>query len=102
MDVVMDAVERFDTAVSRRQLVASLSRLRYSGSVLVNLTSTTDEWPESEFNEQVTAFLTEFGRILESVSDTTTTMAAELAELRSQRKAVRDFLGLPNHLEGGS
>ena len=84
---------------AREGLVLTLNSLRYSGSVSpisgIDLNDT-----EAEFLTEITYWLTAFGDVLTGVSATTTDMARQLAELRSQRKAVRDFLGLPNHIEG--
>ena len=75
----------------RISLVAALKELRYSAQVGGALATDGDE---SAFLHEVVGWIRSYGRVLADVSETTTNMAAELQELRSQRKAVRDFLGL--------
>lgn len=77
---------------ARMGVVEALSKLRYSGSVA--LPPNTEARSETEFLDQTSQWLTAFGKVLAAASDTTTEMARELTDLRSQRKAIRDFLGL--------
>lgn len=82
----------------RKALLLTLSRLRYSGSVaspLATVSRDAETEHEEEFLMGVGLWLDEFNKVLAQIADTTTSMAQELTELRAQRKAVRDFLGLP-------
>jgi hypothetical protein len=82
----------------RRELIINLGRLRYSGALMVRqgaLQRAAEEFTEAEFLMEVNLWLQSFCDILVAASDTTTDMAKELHDLRSQRKAIRDFLGLP-------
>jgi hypothetical protein len=75
-------------------VIKALNRLRYGGSVYTRMPEVITDDTEAQFLDEVIAWLESFSDVLATVSDTTTDMAAELSELRGQRKAVRDFLGL--------
>lgn len=90
-----ESIPNFDL-IARRDLVAALNALRYGASVSRLVPRVIEEDTEAQFLADITDWIVEFNRVLATVSDTTTNMAAELTELRSQRKAVRDFLGLTN------
>jgi hypothetical protein len=88
-----------DSIVAARHLVAhAMNKLRYSGSVLCYVPDPADGSTDLDFLEKTAQWLDEFNQVLVTISDTTTDMARELHDLRSQRKAVRDFLGLPTTL----
>lgn len=76
----------------RREVAQAMNQLRYGASVSRRV----PDWDQSTdgFLRDVATWLISFNDVLASVSSTTTDMAAELQTLRSQRKAVRDFLGL--------
>lgn len=75
-------------------LVNQLRALRYSGQNTAPLPHVLDEDSEEQFLEELIEWVGGFMLVLTSVSETTTDMAKELTDLRTQRKAVRDFLGL--------
>ncbi|MBV9923185.1 MAG: hypothetical protein JOY78_20360 [Pseudonocardia sp.] len=52
------------------------------------------EIDDEEFLHRVADYLEALGARLKIVSETNTEMAHELVELRDQRKAIRDFLGI--------
>lgn len=89
-----ELTEKDDIYVHRNEVCLYLRQLRYSNSVPEPMPSSDPDRRECDFLEDVRLWLHAFDKVLSAVSDTTTTMAAELAELRNQRKAVRDFLGL--------
>lgn len=76
----------------QRDIAVALSAMRYGASVSLK----TPDWDTNtvDFLRDVADWLQAFNRVLANISDTTTDMAQELTTLRSQRKAVRDFLGL--------
>ena len=76
---------------ARGCVVEAMGNLRYSGSM--RRLPCSREIPETQFLDSITEWLDAYAAVLTGVSDTTTSMAQELTELRSQRKAVRDFLG---------
>lgn len=79
----------------RRSLIHQIFQMRYGGSIAVPFAEDTVlNASEATFLYHVTQWLASFNTMLDNVSATTTDMAAELTELRTQRKAVRDFLGL--------
>lgn len=86
---ITEAVE-----VARNKLVNALGQLRYSGQLAPTKDLLVFNGTEVEFLGQVTRWIGTFGTVLQSASEGITSMAAELQELRSQKKAVRDFLGL--------
>jgi hypothetical protein len=77
----------------RSELRAALMGLRYSSSV-PSPPAPHQEQTEADYLHEVTSWLRAFGQVLAMVSDTNTELAHELAELRSQRTAIRKFLGL--------
>lgn len=77
---------------ARILLRTALREMRYGGSIPSLDIDTAQS--EEEFLGAVTQWVISLNKLLSDVSDTTTKMAKELTELRSQRKAVRDFLGL--------
>ena len=90
-----------DTFEARVRLERAINKLRYAGSIFTACPTAAHDDTEIEFLDDVTQFIDKFNQVLATISDTTTSMAAELQDLRSQRKAVRDFLGL-NTTEKGS
>ncbi len=89
-----ELTESDDIYVHRDEVANILRQLRYSGSVTEPFPNPDPDRRECDFLEDVRLWLSDFSRILAAASDTTTEMAAELNDLRTQRKAVRDFLGL--------
>lgn len=83
-----------DILDSRIRLLGAINSLRYNGTGIPTPRSLLDAG-EVEFLDALTAWLGDYQQMLVLISDTTTNMAQELHDLRSQRKAVRDFLGLP-------
>jgi hypothetical protein len=86
-----DDVESLDARIN---VVLAINSLRYAGTIFTAVPHADPDSTEVEFLDQVTRFIGEFNKVLAQISETTTNMAAELQTLRSQRKAVRDFLGL--------
>lgn len=74
----------------------ALRSLRYSGNVLATLPYPHWDLSEQDYIDDLCQWLQEYSKVLVAASETSTEMARELAELRGQRKAVRDFLGLPS------
>jgi len=84
-----------DAFEARIRLVRAINKLRYAGSIFTACPTAAHDDTEIEFLDDVTQFIDKFNQVLATISDTTTNMAEELQDLRLQRKAVRDFLGLP-------
>lgn len=80
---------------ARLAVQRAMSALRYGGGInMRNSEDFTTNATETDFLTAITEWLEALNRKLSIISDTTTDMAAELQDLRSQRKAIRDFLGL--------
>lgn len=97
-----DPDKKFTTVDARKAIIVQLNKMRYSGSLMSygpRLEQAIDS--EIDFNDALTDWLISFNEVLIGVADTTTNMAAELQDLRSQKKAIRDFLGLPTDLHLG-
>lgn len=81
-------------ALTRAAVVRLIRDLRYSASVATPLPVDTGQ-SEAEYLHGLRHWLGEYSGRLEVAVDTTTEMARELNELRTQRTAIRAFLGLP-------
>ena len=81
--------------LARQEVVTAIDRLRYSAAAPIrNSERFIEHASEFEFLYELHRWLTAFGDILVTVSDTTTDMTHELTVLRAQRTAIRKFLGL--------
>jgi hypothetical protein len=79
---------------ARIRVNIALFNMPYGGSVSAVRPVIDPEQDIVDFLNEVGSWLEALRVTLESVTDTTTDMAQELTELRSQRKAARDFLGI--------
>jgi hypothetical protein len=80
---------------ARARLYDALRALRFTGAMgrLVVSVSELDAEGEVEWIDIVTAWITEFGTVLDDVAETAHEMDAELQRLRHERAAIRRFLG---------
>lgn len=80
---------------ARVALIENLQSLRYAGSVplLMAVAELVLNQSETEFLDWISEWLIGFGKVLDTVGETHTEMARELVDLRTQRKAIRDFFG---------
>lgn len=86
-----------DVCTARACLIENLQELRYSGSTHPRIAAAAElDQSEAEFLDLVSEWIIRYGEVVEAAAETHTEMARELVELRNQRKAVRDFLGLPS------
>ena len=82
---------------ARNAIRSLLRELRYSAGCS-QVPNPAPDTSEAAFLETIGAWLVEFSRVLVTVSDTNTEMAHDLNDLRTQRSAIRQFLGLDSLL----
>lgn len=80
---------------ARREVHAAMTRMPYGAGVHFRQSQDYIETVgEPEFLNGIAGWITALADKLRVVSESTTDIAAELNELRAQRNAVRNFLGL--------
>lgn len=93
-----DAVE-----IARQDLVHTLHYMPFGAGVWkAAMPMLNSDESETEFLAQVTQWLRILADVLQAVSETNTSMVDELHELRHQKQAIRDFLGLNPTAEKGT
>ena len=87
--------------IARKNLLRAINQLPYSGALLSYTPLLNSDDEETIFLSHITAWLNRFADVLHNISETNTNLVNELHELRTQKTAIRDFLGL-NTTEKGT